>query len=108
MDLKKIIEDTLDISVIEAFYPVIPPCATYYLATDENGISGDGQEEEGIENYQIDIWDRRRDFVVKGAKKLKSELAAHGVTIPNISYSYDNNGKIWRATLTFSCIREEQ
>ena len=81
MDLKKIIEDTLDISVIEAFYPVIPPCATYYLATDENGISGDGQEEEGIENYQIDIWDRSSDFVRKGSKKMKTELAAHGANI---------------------------
>lgn len=107
MELKKIIEDTLNIPVIEAFYPVIHPCATYYLATDENGISGDGKEEEGIENYQIDIFDKSRGFVVKGAKKLKSELSSHGSSVPNISYLYDNNGKTWRATLTFSCVREE-
>ena len=107
MDLKKIIEDTLSIPALEAFRPVNPPCATYYPVADENGLSGDGSETEEVERYQVDIWNRDRETVKKMAKSLKSSLILSGSSIPYISYSYDNNGKMWRATLTFSQVREE-
>lgn len=109
MDLKKIIEDSLNIPALEAFRPVIPPCATYYTVVDENGLFGDGQEEEGIESYQVDIWDRNSDSVKQMARTLKASLVSPGIgaSIPYVSYLYDNNGKMWRATLTFSCVREE-
>ena len=107
MDLKKIIEETLNIPVLEPFRPVIPPCSTYYPISDESGLVGDGDETEEIERYQVDIWNWERESIKKMAKSLKSVLVSSGCSIPHISYSYDNNGKMWRATITFSQVREE-
>lgn len=107
MDLKKIIEDTLSIPALEAFRPVNPPCATYYPVADENGLSGDGSETEEVERYQVDIWNWERESIKQMAKLLKSALVSSGGSIPHISYYYDNNGKVWRATMTFSYVGEE-
>ena len=107
MDIKKIIEETLKIPVLESFRPVIPPCCTYYPISDDSGLVGDGEETEEIERYQVDIWNRDRETVKKMAKSLKSSLILSGSSIPYISYSYDNNGKIWRATMTCSHVGEE-
>lgn len=107
MDLKKNIEETLNIPVLEPFLPVIPPCSTYYPISGESGLVGDGDETEEIERYQVDIWNRDRETVKKMAKSLKSALILSGSSIPYISYSYDNNGKIWRATMTCSYVGEE-
>lgn len=107
MDLKKIIEETLNIPVLEPFRPVIPPCSTYYPISDESGLVGDGDEIEEIERYQVDIWNRERESIKQMAKLLKSALVSSGGSIPHISYYYDNNGKVWRATMTFSYVGEE-
>lgn len=109
MLMKELIENVLKIPVIDSFNPVLPPCATYYLATEESGLTGDKNETETIETYQIDIWDRNREEIKGRARKLKSELISliYSATIPDISFSYDNNGKTWRATLIFSMVREE-
>lgn len=107
MDIRKIIEETLNIPVLEPFRPVIPPCSTYYPISDESGLVGDGDETEEIERYQVDIWNLERESIKQMAKSLKSVLVSSGGSIPHISYSYDNNGKMWRATLTFSKVREE-
>lgn len=109
MEVKEIIKISLNVPVIELFEPILPPCATCYSVRDSTGLSGDGDETEIIETYQIDIWDRRRQFVQSSARKLKLALktAELQMTIPEISYTYDNNGKIWRATLTVSMIGKE-
>lgn len=107
MDLKKIIEDSLNIPALEAFRPVIPPCCTYYPISDDSGLVGDGEETEEIERYQVDIWNWERESIKQMAKSLKSVLVSSGCSIPHISYSYDNNGKVWRATMTFSYVGEE-
>ena len=109
MDVRQIIEASLNVPVIEPFSPLLPPCVTLNAVSDGAGLAGDGIETEGIEEYQVDVWDRDKDSAKAMAKKLKTDLMAADshLTIPNIAYSYDNNGKVWRATLTFSVIGEE-
>ena len=108
-DIKKIILDSLRIPVIDLFDPILPPCATWYPTNENAGLNGDGKEEERLESYQIDVWDRDREMVRTRGRKLKAELMMMGeaMSIPDLSYQYDNNGKIWRATLTFSLIGKE-
>ncbi len=108
-DIKKMITEALHIPVINLFDPILPPCATWYPINEITGLTGDGKEEEILESYQIDVWDRERDTVKTRGRKLKAELmmSEEPISIPDLSYQFDNNGKIWRATLTFSLIGKE-
>ncbi len=105
-DLKKCIQESLNIPVIELFEPVIPPCVTYYLLDVESALAGDGKEKETGGRYQVDVWDKSRNSLESRAKKLKKDLTDGGIaaTLPLLSFLYDNNGKVWRATITFSCL----
>lgn len=94
MNLKAIIEKSLEIPVIELFEPILPPCATWMTLAEESALSGDGEETETAENIQIDIWSGNRNEVKKMARKLKSDIQREAVmTIPDISYMYDENGR---------------
>lgn len=107
-DIEKMIKDTLNIPVIELFEPVLPPCATWYPLSNGTGLQGDGKETEEVDEYQIDLWDRDRDRVRKHGRKLKGAISQmETATIPDLSYFYDNNGKMWRAMLTFSVLGKE-
>lgn len=108
IDIKETIKVALQIPVIELFEPILPPCATWYLVSDHSGLEGDGKETEEISDYQIDLWDRDRSRVRARARKLKEALALYnGASIPELSYLYDTNGKMWRAMLTFSVVGKE-
>ena len=107
-DIKKTIETVLNIPVVELFEPILPPCATWYPVSDRSGLEGDVKETEEISDYQIDLWDRDRNRVRVKGKKLKEALLSHeDVSIPELSYLYDTNGKMWRAMLTFSVAGKE-
>lgn len=107
-DIEKVIKDTLNIPVIELFEPVLPPCATWYPLSDGTGLQGDGKETEEVDEYQIDLWDRDRERVRENGRKLKEAILSNpDVSIPELSYFYDVNGKMWRAMLTFSEVRKE-
>lgn len=107
-DIKKIIETVLNIPVVELFEPILPPCATWYPVSDRSGLEGDGKETEEISDYQIDLWDRDRNRARERGRKLKEAfLTRNDVSIPELSYFYDTNGKMWRAMLTFSVIGKE-
>lgn len=108
MDLEKRIVDTLQIPMVRAFCPIIPPCVTCYVAGNDSALFGDGQETEGTETYQVDIWDKNEDTVRDLAKKLKRMLVSCEYAVSDLSYMYDNNGKLWRASLMFTTIDEEE
>lgn len=108
MEIKSLIVESLKIPVIELFEPIIPPCATWSHLSDASGLEGDGTESEGLEEYQIDVWDRSRETIKTRARKLSDDIQTNAsTTIPNITYMYDTNGKVWRAMIRFSKIREE-
>ena len=108
MDLEKLMVDTLQIPMVKAFQPLTPPCVTCYAASDETALFGDGKEAEMIETFQVDIWDRNENVVKILAKKLKRRLIADEHAVSDVSYLYDNNGKVWHASLTFTVISEEE
>ena len=108
IDIKTTIENTLGIPVIELFEPVLPPCATWYPISDTSGLEGDGKQTEEVSGYQIDLWDRDRERVRENGRKMKEAILSNpDVSIPELSYFYDVNGKMWRAMLTFSEGRKE-
>lgn len=109
IDIANLIKTTLKIPVIELFEPILPPCATWYPIVDTTGLAGDGKETEGIEGYQIDVWDRDKKEILVYGRMLKEALKANdeNVSIPELSYIYDTNGKMWHAMLTFYAIRKE-
>lgn len=109
IDIEATIKNTLGIPVIELFEPVLPPCATWYPISDNSGLEGDGKQQEEVSEYQIDLWDRDRGRVRENGRKLKAAILSNpDVSIPELSYFYDVNGKMWRAMLTFSEVRKEQ
>lgn len=108
MELKQVIKESLGIPVVEGFSPIHPPCATYYLVSDNSVLVGDGESTEETESYQIDIWCRNRTEVCRLTRMLNTTLInIKGNTIPTVSYYYDNNGKTWRGNLFFEHLRED-
>ena len=109
MSLKGCIEAILKIPVLEHFEPVLPPCATFYQVSDLTGLAGDGEETEGMESWQAEIWCRKSGEAERYAGLLKRELRSRlpSATVPQISYTYDNYGKVWRASVAFQNVREE-
>lgn len=108
MDLKIIITDTLHIPVLEPVDPILPPCAGYYMIGEKTELIGNAEEQESSEEYIINLWMKERHEVREKAGILKKTISQYdGNTIPTTEYSYDINGKLWRATLKFNHIKEE-
>lgn len=108
IDLKDLIKKSINIPVIELHDPVTRLCATYYLQSDNSDLEGNGEEQEGIETYCIDVWSRDRTEVSMKCNQLKKSITKLKYnTIPYIEYTYDENGKFWRGMLTFSHVKEE-
>lgn len=106
MDIKALIESTLNIPVIDLSEPLLYPCATWYKSLEETELSGDGDETESSDTYEIDIWCEERDLSETYSKQLKKAIALFDYfTIPYVQISYDTNGKAWRANLNFKYIK---
>ncbi len=108
MDLKTIIENALNIPVIELSDPVLTPCATWYQLYQESELSGSGNVTEESETYDIDIWCDTREEVESLSTLLKTALSSiKYTTFPALTFSYDTNGKFWRANFNFKHIKED-
>ena len=108
IDIKKIIEIALNIPVIELSDPVLPPCATWYRSFDAEELSGNGSMTEESETFDIDIWCDTREESENYAHLLKIALLnIKYIMYPALAFSYDTNGKMWRANFNFKHIKEE-
>lgn len=108
MNVEQLLKVNLKIPSVEAFSPIIPPCFTWNRITENPGIMGDGKESETVVQFQVDIWGRKRGDVERMTRLAKRLIDAEPyTTVPAISYGYDVNGKLWRATIYFSNIEEE-
>lgn len=107
MDLKSIIETALNIPVLGLSDPVLSPCATWYQTFEEPELSGDGNATEESESYEINIWCDDRQEAIDYARVLKNALIGiERNTIPTMSFTFDNNGKLWRGSLNFKHVKE--
>ncbi|HBD01629.1 MAG TPA: hypothetical protein DC053_23360 [Lachnoclostridium sp.] len=109
MDIKQIIETTLNIPVRELSDPVIPSgYATWYKPYEDPELSGNGGVTEESETYEIDIWGKNRQDVNSKTGLLKKALINIKYnTFPRVTISYDTNGKMWRGNLNFKHIKED-
>lgn len=108
MDIKTIIENALNIPVIELSDPVLSPCATWYQLYQDLELSGNGKAMEESESYDIDIWSDTRAESESYASLLKTALLnTKYITYPALTFSYDTNGKMWRANFNFKHIKED-
>ncbi len=108
MDIKTLIETTLGIPVIELSEPILSPCATWYKSLEETELSGDGDETEVSDTYEIDIWCEERELSEIYSTQLKRAITlVDYLTIPSVQISYDTNGKVWRADLNFKYLKED-
>ena len=108
MDIEQIIKATLNIPVIDLPKPILPPCATWYQSFEEPELSGDGEVTEESETYEIDIWGKGRQDVINKTGLLKKALINIKYnTFPNVTFSYDTNGKMWRGNLNFKHVKED-
>ncbi|PST28460.1 hypothetical protein [Enterocloster lavalensis] len=109
MNLEKLLKDGLKVPSVSAFAPIIPPCFTWNRITEDPGLTGNGGETETVVQLQIDVWGRKRGDVVNMARLAKRLIVAEPyTTVPVISYGYDVNGKLWRGTINFSNIEEDE
>lgn len=108
MDIESLIKTTLDIPVIDLSEPLLYPCATWYKSLEETELSGDGDETEASDTYEVDIWCQERELSESHSALLKKTIALIDYfTIPYVQISYDTNGKAWRANLNFKYIKED-
>ena len=108
MDIKTMIESTLNIPVIDLSEPLLYPCATWYKSMEETELSGNGDETEVSDTYEVDIWCQERDLSESYSVLLKKAIALiNYFTIPYVQISYDKDGKAWRANLNFKYIKED-
>ena len=108
MDVETLIKTTLDIPVIDLSEPLLYPCATWYKSTEETELSGSGKETEASDTYEIDIWCQERDVLISYATLLKQAISLNEYcTIPDLTITFDTNGKVWRANLNFKHVKED-
>lgn len=108
MDIEQIIKTTLNIPVIDLSKPILAPCATWYQSFEESELSGNGEVTEESETYEIDIWGKGRQDVINKTGLLKKALINIKYnTFPNVTFSYDTNGKMWRGNLNFKHVKED-
>ena len=108
MNLEQLLKSNLKIPSVEAFSPSIPPCFTWNRIAENPGIMGNGKESETVVQFQVDVWGRKRRDVERMTRLAKSLIASETyTTVPVTSYGYDVNGKLWRGTIYFSNIEEE-
>ena len=108
MDVKTIIENALNIPVIELSDPILSPCAMWYQLYQESELSGNGSATEESETYDIDIWCNTREESELYAGLLKASLLnTKYITYPALTFSFDTNGKMWRANFNFKHIKED-
>nr|DAM14493.1 MAG TPA: hypothetical protein [Caudoviricetes sp.] len=108
MDIKSIIENALDIPVIELSDPILSPCATWYQLYQSSELSGNATVTEESETYDIDIWCETREDSESYAGLLKASLLnTKYITYPVLTFSFDTNGKMWRANFNFKHIKED-
>lgn len=108
MDIKNIIENALNIPVIELSDPILSPCSTWYQLYQESELTGSGSVTEESETYEIDIWCDTREDTESYSRLLKAALLnTKYITFPALTFSYDTNGKLWRANFNFKHIKED-
>lgn len=108
MEVKKLIRESLNIPVIDLHEPVIPPCCTYFLQSERAELYGDGKDREEAGEHVIDVWCKDRKETIEKSNQLKDRILMHPYCVMSgIEYTYDTNGRIWRGTIQFSCIKEE-
>lgn len=109
MDIKNIIETTLNIPVREMSEPVLQTgCATWYKSFEEPELSGNGEVTEESETFEIDIWGKgRQDVITKTGLLKRALINIKYNTFPTATFSYDTNGKMWRGNLNFKHVKED-
>ena len=80
----------------------------WYLVSAGAGLLGNGEETELAEQYQVDIWCVIRDEAVRLTEQARKVIMSERFNmVPTISYGYDTNGKLWRGTIMFYHVKED-
>lgn len=108
MDVEQLIKTALNIPVIDLSEPLLYPCATWYKSTEETELSGSGKETEASDTYEVDIWCQVRNDLESYAALLKQAISLiEYCTIPDMTITFDTNGKVWRANFNFKHVKED-
>lgn len=110
MTVKSVIENTLHIPVQEDLSVAVPnKYATIDIYDEAAELVGDGEEEEALLYYQVDIFYKEvsLETIVKAAEDLKVAIkAAFQCSIPETQLLYEVASRYRRATLRFQMIKE--
>ena len=101
-------QELLSIPYIEENSPVFDGsfCFTPYMA---DGLMGNGNVLSMSTRAYIDLFYRDKDVCVSSALSLwKSINATQGMTAEAPDYTYEENAKLWRASLPIETIHKEE
>ena len=107
-ELKKLIEDALNIPVYDESESITYPAATIgdYLESPE--LFGDGECVAETSSISIGLWYENRTARNEAVKLLKPALAAAGYTAPTVHKYFDTMARVHRATLTTEKLIKEE
>jgi hypothetical protein len=107
-DLKKLIEDTLEIPCKLESESITYPAATIGDYYDSPALFGDGMCTAETSSISIGLWYMDRAGRDSAVKKLKKVLPDAGYTAPTAHKYFDTAARVFRATLdTEKLIKEE-
>lgn len=105
-EMKEQLGRLLGIPVLDETENLRPPCITISLYAEAPIIFGDGAAEAWGASYQADIWAERKSRMMELKEELR-KWAEGRHTAPSISYGYEPEAKLYRATLTFEALKGE-
>ena len=107
--LKKLIEDTLEIPVYEGADSIIYPSATLEVATLSADVYGDGKRKGRLCDAFINLWFETKDERDTAVATLDEALAeAWGTANAEIETYYDTTAKKFRAIFSLQFIPLEE
>ena len=107
-ELKKLIEEILEIPVFDESESIVYPSVTIGDYLESPALFGDGICSAETSSISIGLWYLKRTDRDIAVKKLKKVLTDAGYTAPTVHRYFDTTARVFRATLdTEILIREE-
>lgn len=106
-ELKKNIEDTLEIPVLDEQDMLTPPCVTVDCYLESPLVIGDGIPEKYVYSVTVTIWEEDKKRMLSKKEKLRQIIEADYMA-PEISFGSDPDTGIYKAIFDFQIWKENE
>lgn len=108
--IKKILDESATIPVLEVSQPNNYPCVTYHFYNESGSLFGGGTATEESASCQIDIWYKEKTEKVKDTinKIKKAIIKDKYFSFPSMDTMHESDKKIYHTHINFDLIIESE